>query len=273
MESDKEFYYYNEKIRINASWELDYDPLNEISYIQIQIFDNSNNLLWNSTKYDKCGKFQKNWTIQVQELNLDFVNYSNIIIIKFYYYYFHIDDWFTISTFIDSFEIRIIKKEVECQLIGFKEHLKYGNILNFKARFYAFTTNISYYIYGIVYVKIVQNNYISFSNNYTTNSSGLIQVSISTINDLKIGLNKLIFITETNMIFNKTINEFKIYVENGKLIEKKEFISLKKNENYTLNSLFFILLLIFFLILFSAISYNNIRKNKERNLVEIVIRH
>ena len=44
LEVDKDSYYANEEIRINASWELDYNPFNEYGYIQIHLYDSLDNL-------------------------------------------------------------------------------------------------------------------------------------------------------------------------------------------------------------------------------------
>ncbi|MHA1661557.1 MAG: hypothetical protein ACTSUT_20875, partial [Promethearchaeota archaeon] len=86
LKTDQEVYYIDEKIEINASWELNYNIGLEFSYIQIQIYNIYNNLLWNSSEYYDIGIIEKNWTINILELNISYSNYSNILLVKCFYY-------------------------------------------------------------------------------------------------------------------------------------------------------------------------------------------
>ena len=58
LKTNKDIYYLNENIIINASWDLNYDSDIEYAYVQIQIFDIFDIILWNSSKYDKTGTYE-----------------------------------------------------------------------------------------------------------------------------------------------------------------------------------------------------------------------
>ena len=72
LKTDKTIYFIDEDIKINASWELSYDINNENSYVQVQIFNGSDIKIWISPEYDEIGFFEKNWTVNLQQLNIDF---------------------------------------------------------------------------------------------------------------------------------------------------------------------------------------------------------
>ena len=91
METNKNTYCIDEQVHINASWTLTYNPANEISYIQIQIFNSYDDKIWNTSEYTEIGSIEKNWTIEIQELDLDFSNYTNTLYIKCFSFYFQID--------------------------------------------------------------------------------------------------------------------------------------------------------------------------------------
>ena len=269
FKTDKQIYYNNENIKINASWELDYNPGNEISYIQIHIYDIFNNLLWNSSKYEGISIFQENWTINIKNLNISFIDYSNLLYIKFYYYFFRISDMFTVSGFIDTIEIKTIKRNISCQLIGFTDHLKYGELLCFNARFYNKSLeNNSNLINQIVLFKVISNDSILYKNNFTTNLFGMIKINISTFIHLKIGRNFLIFNITDKKFYKDSEFEYELIVE--------EFMELSNSEienSLRLNVISFFSVLCILIGLFSLIFYNNYKNLKQRNLAEITIKY
>ena len=60
---DKDLYYNDETIHINASWNLDYTPPAETSYIYIKIF-NATETLWTSEFHSEIGEnLTGNWDI------------------------------------------------------------------------------------------------------------------------------------------------------------------------------------------------------------------
>ena len=67
---DKDLYYNDETIHINASWNLDYTPPAETSYIYIKIF-NATETLWTSEFHSEVGEnLTGNWDISIKDLNL-----------------------------------------------------------------------------------------------------------------------------------------------------------------------------------------------------------
>ncbi len=147
LNTDKEQYYIDDKIIINASWELNYNIITEISYIQVQIYDNYNNLIWNSSIYDNIGNFYMNWTINIQNLNLSFFCHSINLSVKFYIYLFNIEEMEEVfNEFLEEIEIVILKRTISCQLFGFNNNIFYGDNLKIKARFYDNVLDTSYYL-------------------------------------------------------------------------------------------------------------------------------
>ncbi len=63
-------YYDSNLIFINATWDLFFNPVNEISFIQILLNDVNGNRVWNSTKNSETGLITKNWTLAICKLPL-----------------------------------------------------------------------------------------------------------------------------------------------------------------------------------------------------------
>jgi len=211
--SDKEIYYNNENININASWELIYDLGHEISYFQVQIFDIFDNILWNSSEHHEIGYSEKNWTINIEYLNISFLNYTNTLFIKLYHFYI---DQNGAGGPVDAFRgiviVNVLKRNVMCQLIGFKNILKYGDYNFFTAKFYS-TDNGSYLVNETFHFEIISNKKIFYQNNFTTNESGEISFNISTISHLNLGENNLIFNIRNDVIYNNATFSYEIFVE------------------------------------------------------------
>ena len=110
--SDKLTYYNNENIEINASWYLNYDEENEYAYIQIQIFNSINILIWNSSTCNTKGVNEKNWSLNITDLCLDFNNYSNLIYIKFLCFYTNFDSGDNVGIILGTIKIELLKREV-----------------------------------------------------------------------------------------------------------------------------------------------------------------
>jgi len=211
--SDKDIYYNNENININASWELIYDPGHEISYFQVQVFDIFDNILWNSSEHHEIGYSEKNWTINIEFLNISFSNYTNTLFIKLYHFYKDQNGaGGSVNAFRGIIIINVLKRNVMCQLIGLKSVLKYGDYNFFTAKFYS-TDNNSYLVNETFHFEIISNKKILYQNNFTTNESGEISFNISTISHLNLGENKIIFNIRNNMIYNNATFSYEILVE------------------------------------------------------------
>ena len=234
LKTNKETFYIDENIIINASWELNYDINDEIAYIQVQIFDKHNEILWNSSECNEIGTFEKNWTIEIARLNISFTNYSNVLYIKFYSYYFHFDAMNTVATFLETIKIKIFKRFISCQLIGFKNYLKFNEELLFQARFYdELLEENSNLINQSVIFKIISNDLIRYESHFVTNESGTIKVFILSIKHLKPGRNLLIFLIKDNKIYNNSKFIYEIFLEKNpifiEIIKFKERLSLEED--------------------------------------------
>jgi hypothetical protein len=213
FKSDKEIYYNNDNININASWELIYDPGYEISYFQVQIFNIFDKILWNSSEHHEIGYSEKNWTINIEFLNISFSNYTNTLFIKLYHFYKDQNGGGgPVEAFREIIIVNVLKRNVMCQLIGFKSVLKYGEHNFFTAKFYG-TDNNSYLVNETFHFEIISNKKILYQNNFTTNESGEISFNISTISHLNLGENNVIFNIRNNMIYNNATFSYEIFVE------------------------------------------------------------
>ncbi len=214
LEIDKETYFNDESIRIKASWELSYNDSREISYVQIQIYNVSNNIIWESSQYSDIGYKEENWIVDIQSLNLQFGNYSNTLYIKFFLHYLEITSFNEINAFLKTIEFEIVKRNASCELIGFKNHIKYGEDMSFKVRFYnGSLTHDSYLVNHSVEFKIISNQIILFKKDYITDSSGIIEIFIPSITNLSIGANSLISTILENKLYNSKQFEFEFYID------------------------------------------------------------
>ncbi len=219
LKTDKTIYFIDEDIKINASWELSYDINNENSYVQVQIFNGSDIKIWNSPEYDEIGFFEKNWTVNLQQLNIDFTNYSNILYIKFFSYY---KDFFTSyadCTFLDAIKIKVIKRKPLCELTGYRDRIKYGDCLYLTAKFYDDSSESNLFLinYSIQF-KIYSNNFISYQSTYTTNLSGMVDLCLNSLTYLNLGQNFLVFSIIDSRIYNDTKFIYELCLEKNQLI-------------------------------------------------------
>jgi len=214
LEPNKNLFFIDEDIKINASWELNYNINNEIAYIQIQIFNSFDNIIWNSSEFNQIGFFEKNWTVDIEKLDIDFTNYSNIIYIKFFSFYFQIDTTNTVSTFLKTVKIKIIKRNLLCSLEGYTDHIEFGEGLDLKVKFYDESSENNSNVFNLkINFMISFNNLIIHQCNYTTNKSGAIRLFISSSTDLKVGKNFLIFSVLNNSVFNNSNFVYELFVE------------------------------------------------------------
>jgi len=213
LEVDKDSYYANEEIRINASWELDYNPFNEYGYIQIHLYDSLDNLVWNSSEYDEIGQFTEKWIINITNLKIMFLNYYNIVFIRFFHYIW--DGEGPIQPIPrETKEIIIFKRIPLCELLGFRDRIIYGEDLTFTAKFYdEFIENNSFLNNQSILFMISVNNSITFQHNFTTNHLGIIEICISSVVHLNMGLNKFTFNILQNKVYNDSIFQYEILLD------------------------------------------------------------
>ena len=229
LSTDKNYYYIYEYLEINAKWELYYDIENdEVSFIQIQIYNSSNDLIWNSSEISNMGFHNESWDIYIPDLALNLSRDSTQLYIKFYHFF---DNGVQmISTFRQTINITILKSELSCELIGFKDSMIFGEAMNFVVKFFE-TGNNSVLINQLVFLNLKYNYTMIFSREFITNDIGEINLNLSSLYDLKIGRNELNFIINDSIIYNPIQFSYTIKVNRIPIIvnitqcEKDESIS------------------------------------------------
>ncbi|MFW9819730.1 MAG: hypothetical protein ACFFE5_08980 [Candidatus Thorarchaeota archaeon] len=235
LTTDQTEYYIDDSIRINASWELNYNNNIEIAYIQIHIVDQFDRFVWNSSQYDQIGPFEENWTVKIEDFNLNIENSTFNLYIKFYIFYFHIDTASTMSNYLDTIDIKVVKRKISCELIGYKDRINLGESLLLEAHFYDIVTN-QFFTNQTIQFIVSFNDLIIHQYNYTTNMSGIISIQLFSFTHLKLGHNNLIFSITNNKLYNDSIIIYEIYVDkNDPIIDILNFTNdLKKNEDLDL---------------------------------------
>ena len=268
--TDKDTYYNDEEIQINASWDLDYDPGGEVSFIQIKIYDKFGNLLWNSSEYDEIGtNLEEVWYVKIQDLNLPFNNTINVISIRFYYYF---NKGYDFEDYIETLEIQAIKRNISCELIDYSPYIEYGDVLQFKARFYS-SENNSNLAFHLIAVKIVSNNVIHYTKNFTTNSSGIIELTIPTFENIMIGRYNLKFDLMGDKFYNKSTFEYQLSIVSKLYNSNLEDSDSEDKDNIHPNMLPFIFsILSISLLAFLIIYHNNSKKTKKQDLVDLTFK-
>ncbi len=241
IEVDRNNYYPDETIKINASWTLDYNPINEEAYIQVRISDDFDTVVWNSSKYDEIGNFSKNWSVNINFLNLTLKNYTNYLYIKFVSGYHQIGTMDIISNLLETIQVKIRKRIPFCQLIGFKDQINYGDSLIFQARFFDdLVENNTFLNNQLISFLIESNNSTIFQSNFTTNYLGRIDIFISSIDHLNLGVNNLIFELEKNIVYNDSKFQYEVLLEkNPILIDVISFKEDLGNEEDLIMELFY----------------------------------
>ena len=210
--TDKSTYYNNENIYLNGSWELYYDSGFEVSYIQIQVTNIFDKILWNSSNYYAIGISQNNWTINIQCLNLTLTNYSSRIYIKMFNYYENFNSHDVVTTYKEIITINITKREVDCELNNFKSNLVYGESNLFKAKFYS--GNTSFCLENETLQCLIRNNgEIIYQTNFTTDNDGILSFNISTVRHLGLGRNDVLFIIKNNSHYLDITFSYELYVK------------------------------------------------------------
>ncbi|MFW9830034.1 MAG: hypothetical protein ACFFEY_20875, partial [Candidatus Thorarchaeota archaeon] len=125
MEIDKEYYHPDEIIKINASWLLDYNPINEEAYTQLKLTDEFDVIIWNSSEYDGIGNISENWSICLSNLNYILDNHTHFLFLKFFSVYHQIGIGDVVTNLLKTIQVKIIKKIPYCQLIGFRDRINY----------------------------------------------------------------------------------------------------------------------------------------------------
>ena len=210
--TDKNTYNNNENIYLNGSWYLYYNPGFEISYVQIQITNIFDSILWNSSNYYTIGVSQINWTINIQSLNLTLTNYSCKIYLKLFNYYENFKSNDVVATYKEIISINITKRDVDCELINFKSDLIYGESNLFKAKFYS--GNTSFCLENETLQCLIRNNgEIIYQTNFTTDNDGMLLFNLSTVKHLGLGRNDISFIIKNSVHYLDTTFSYEVHVK------------------------------------------------------------
>lgn len=240
LRTNKNQYFSDESIAIEASWSFDYIEV-EKPYFQIKIYNNLNELIWNSSRFEEKGVFEEIWNVKIENLNLNFINYSNVILIKAFVSN-ELNGGDMISYFLDTLYITIIKRSICCELLNFTDKLIFGKNLSLTARFYCEGTNVSLSEKEIL-VYVISNKLKVYEGNFTSNYEGLISFKLSSLNDMQVGVNSLIFNITNGFIYNQTVFSYQILVE--KTVVYIDILKYEKriglNENLKLELFFYFL--------------------------------
>ena len=210
FQTDKDSYYAEESIQLEVSWTFDFVE-EDNPFFQIRIFDNYDSLIWNSSEFREKGLIEKNWTIIIENLDLNFNNNSNTISIKAIVFN-EINGGPMTPLILQTKFITINKRNLCCELSNFPDKVILGNNLSLEAQFYVEETNVS--LSGEdIHIKILSNNSKMFEINSTLNNHGLITLNLSSLNDMALGINILIFNISNLVIYNQTTFTFEILVE------------------------------------------------------------
>jgi hypothetical protein len=238
--TNKDSYYNYENIELNGIWELYYDPPQE-SFIQVQIYDCYNNMIWNSQRFSNVGYNEETWVIHIPDLDLPLNNESTSIFIKFFQFWDEGD--LMVSTFWETLTIWVFKTNLTCQLTGFKNSILFGETTSFSAKFYETADNSALKNQNIS-LTIEANFVILSQNTYYTNELGYIDLILSSLIELTIGLNLLTFTILDNENYSNTCFSYNISVEKIPVISEVVNIDeTKKNEGLIKIHLFYYFLL------------------------------
>ena len=273
FDTDKDTYYVDESIIINAEWNLEPNSSYDEYFIQIQIYNASYELLWNSSEYHQTGFNSDIWIVDIRDLDLTLKNNTNSLYVIFNYYFSQGGNHENL--FLETIEIFTIKRNISCELISFKDYLNFGEVLHFQARFYNTSLNNNSFLTNhIISLKIISNNFVFYKKNYTTNSSGTIEIFVSSYSNLTIGLNLIIFTALSNQFFKESYFEFELLIQSPTFEDPKSK-NPKKIENSLQLELISLISIISILVVISLLIYynNTKRRVRHKNLEEITFKY
>ena len=208
--TDRDSYHMSGHIVINATWDLYFDPVFEEMFVQIQIYDCANDLIWKSSQYNESRSYNESWVIDIANLSHN-INEKSIFHVKFFQHWVHKISLESMNVFIREKKITIHEDELECQLDNFKEILTINEIFDVEARFYDLINDI-YIINQEIFFEMIANELKLYEYNYTTNSMGEIEFSIDVFSQMNLGNNTLRFSIINSQLYNNTVFEYTVFV-------------------------------------------------------------
>ncbi|MHA1758070.1 MAG: hypothetical protein ACTSVV_14955 [Promethearchaeota archaeon] len=225
---DKQTYYINENIKINSSWTLYYNENTSQAYFQVVILNNQNELIWSSPSYSEQGLIIKNWTVKLDELNINFNGTHSLLFINLLYHYSDLSG--TFDTYVRSISINIIKLNITCELVGFKNIINYGDLLRFQAIFHNILHDSLLYKFNVS-LQIFFNHKLIYNTNFSLLENGSIKIILNSAKDLRIGTNLLKFSILENKYYNNQIFYYNLKVNKLKVYIDKKITPELLNEN------------------------------------------
>ncbi|MFX0043954.1 MAG: hypothetical protein ACFE8L_13660 [Candidatus Hodarchaeota archaeon] len=273
--TDKAIYYNDEQIQINATWDLQYD-IGDICYNQIHIYNETDDLVWISDYISDLGQHNYIWTVWIQDLNTSFKNDYSIFYIRIYHYW-ESPPGSPSQSFLDEIQVGTIKRNVTCELKGFKNVIRYGEVLNIKATFYNTTgqNRIELKNYQI-HFKVSSKGTVTFNRTYVTNSSGMIETISLNKSVLSIGVNILSFTMNNDTFFNDLDYDLSLVVTETKVSQALSDTSDRdvndgENGEYLIASI--ISVICFSFAFLGLMLYKNYRRNQKQNLADISFKY
>ncbi|TFG08759.1 MAG: hypothetical protein EU539_01540 [Promethearchaeota archaeon] len=268
--ADKETYYNDENIILTLSWELFYEEPEE-AFIQVRIFNGSGNVVWQSDEYDQAGPFEEIIYAEIPDFNHSFTEDTSIFTIKIYYEYdgdssgsYYLPDWIL--------EITTLKRSISCDLINFRNKIEFGENMTFVAKFYLPSNNTALKNYSI-HFKILSNGSMFYNNNFTTNSTGMIEIFICSSQNLSLGQNELIFRVIGNRFISNCEFKYIIFIPSEKESSNdKEDSDLDKISNFQAVFLSFLSFLSIVSIISLYLTYRY-QKHKEIKLIDLTFKY
>jgi hypothetical protein len=273
FETDKEVYYYDEHIKLNVSWTLEYNEQLEYCYVRMVISnksgyyypnENPNEFLWKSPIYDNEGTFQKEYVIDICNFNLTFEN-SDTIYVKFFcaqeipgenndYQYLRVE------------ELTILRRNISCELLGFNNLIFNFNPLNFTAKLTAYP-NLDLAGY-LITVRVCSKGRMVYQKNYTTDLSGMINITIC---NYTIGENILLIELQGDKLYNPHTFHYSFSVSEIMESETSNKSEVKESQNDAELVLFIVSassiggLMLFIL-------YHKVNNRNKKNLADLATR-
>ena len=272
FKTDRQEYYTDQVIVVNTSWNLAYETYKS-SYLQIQIFNETGNKIWNSIYYSDRNPvpeapFNVVHYIPIRDLYIP-PNVSEYVLhVKLLYMLDYSEQYKA------DVPITIIKRNCSCELFNFKNNIDVdiNNYIIFSATFYNETKFL-----GNQGVNIKINN-ISISK--LTNTNGSIELELKFPNNLTLGINILILEIKNDKFLCQRTFEYEIIVNrHSSLINisnndiNKEEKDVNEDLMFKFNAFSFSLIFFISILIMLTIYYNNNKKIKQQKIADITFRN
>lgn len=228
FEADKAKLYYGDDINIEASWNLESYDFYKPSVQILLVNDTSEQLIWNSIKYNETKLIQKKFTIYFHKLNLTLISGFNIFLVKLIlFYYNETQSQFEKMMLEDyTFSISLYPGLISHEFDGPEKSIKYGEEQDVLIKCTnAFTKEIA--IDGLMEVSFIKyNEYIFKQLDLIENGEFNFKLDYK---ELLIGKNSFYFNLTNVENHNNYYFNYNITMEKSEVTCRKLNISVKNN--------------------------------------------